>query len=74
MQEAAARLTQSNLEVTVGHEDGNAEEVIARKVDDAGIDLLVMGAYGHSRIRALIIGSTTTALIRSCKVPVLLFR
>jgi len=33
-----------------------------------------MGAYGHSRIRSLIIGSTTTEMIRSCKVPVALFR
>jgi len=38
------------------------------------IDLLLMGAYGHSRIRNLIIGSTTTSMIRSCKIPVLLFR
>jgi nucleotide-binding universal stress UspA family protein len=33
-----------------------------------------MGAYGHSRIRTLIIGSTTTEVIRSCLIPVLLFR
>jgi len=38
------------------------------------INLLVMGAYGHSRIRYLIIGSTTTEMIRTCKIPVLLFR
>lgn len=37
-------------------------------------DLLVMGAYGHSRIRELIIGSTTTEMIRRTKQPVLLFR
>jgi nucleotide-binding universal stress UspA family protein len=33
-----------------------------------------MGAYGHSRIRNLMIGSTTTQMIRSCLVSVLLFR
>ncbi len=33
-----------------------------------------MGAYGHSRIRSLIIGSTTTSLIRLCKVPVVPLR
>ncbi|MGZ8364229.1 MAG: universal stress protein [Caulobacteraceae bacterium] len=37
-------------------------------------DLLVMGAYGHSRIRELIVGSTTTTMIRTSKLPVLLFR
>ncbi|MEO6054349.1 MAG: universal stress protein, partial [Chthoniobacterales bacterium] len=36
--------------------------------------LLVMGAYGHSRIRQLMVGSTTTAMVRTCQVPVLMFR
>jgi nucleotide-binding universal stress UspA family protein len=33
-----------------------------------------MGAYGHSRIRQLLIGSTTTAMLRKSEVPVLLLR
>jgi nucleotide-binding universal stress UspA family protein len=33
-----------------------------------------MGAYGHSRVRQLILGSTTTQLMRTCNVPVMLFR
>lgn len=33
-----------------------------------------MGAYGHSRIRHLIVGSTTTALLRLSAVPVLILR
>ena len=53
---------------------GDADEVISAKVKEARIDLLVMGAYGHSRIREFILGSTTTNLIRTCHVPVLLFR
>lgn len=36
--------------------------------------MLIMGAYGHSRIRNLIIGSTTTSLVRSCRLPILMFR
>ena len=53
---------------------GQPETVIAENIELEGFDLLLMGAYGHSRIRNLIIGSTTTEMIRSCKVPVLLFR
>jgi nucleotide-binding universal stress UspA family protein len=34
----------------------------------------VMGAYGHSRIRQLIVGSTTTTLLRTSPVPVLVLR
>jgi nucleotide-binding universal stress UspA family protein len=33
-----------------------------------------MGAYGHSQIRTLIIGSTTSVMLRSCLIPVLMFR
>ena len=53
---------------------GIPDKTIARVVDEQGFDLLVMGAYGHSRIRNLLIGSTTTEMIRACLVPVLLFR
>lgn len=53
---------------------GEPEEVITRSVEQDRIDLLVMGAYGHSRIRNLIIGSTTTEMIRGCKIPVLVYR
>ncbi|MGB3279328.1 MAG: universal stress protein, partial [Pseudorhodobacter sp.] len=47
---------------------------LGKLVEEEGYHMLVMGAYGHSRIRSLIIGSTTTAMIRSCKVPVMLVR
>jgi nucleotide-binding universal stress UspA family protein len=33
-----------------------------------------MGAYGHSRIRQLIVGSTTTTVLRTARIPVLLLR
>ena len=54
--------------------EGDAETIISNHVEQHNIDLLVMGAYGHSRIRNLMIGSTTTQMIRSCHIPVLLFR
>jgi len=53
---------------------GVAETVISKDVDQNDHGLLVMGAYGHSQIRSLILGSTTTAMISSCKIPVMLFR
>lgn len=53
---------------------GNAEQVISAYVESHNINLLLMGAYGHSRIRHLVIGSTTIQLLRSSHIPVLLFR
>ena len=55
-------------------EPGQPDKVIADMADAGETDLLVMGAYGHSRIRNLIIGSTTSEMIRSCRIPVMLFR
>lgn len=72
--EAVARLQQAGLEVTSATLPGLPEHVLGRLVVDEGFDLVVMGAYGHSRIRSLVIGSTTTAMIRNCKVPVALIR
>lgn len=50
------------------------EAVLPRYLNELSIDLLVMGAYGHSRIRHLIVGSTTTTLLRTSPVPVLILR
>lgn len=38
----------------------------------AGGDLLVMGAYGHSRLREIVLGGATRDILRSATVPVLL--
>jgi nucleotide-binding universal stress UspA family protein len=53
---------------------GEAENVLSRYQQEHDIDLMIMGAYGHSRIRQLLVGSTTTAMIRMSTVPLLLLR
>lgn len=45
-------------------------EVIARHVEDVDADLLVMGAYGHSRFREAILGGATRNMLEHAKVPV----
>jgi nucleotide-binding universal stress UspA family protein len=53
---------------------GVPDTAIAHYIEAHQMHLLLMGAYGHSRIRRLIIGSTTIQLLRSSPVPILLFR
>lgn len=53
---------------------GQPETELGKLVDHEGFGMLVMGAYGHSRIRTLVIGSTTSEMVRICKVPVVLMR
>ena len=71
---AVATLQQAGFQAEYRVVAGQADRVIADTVESEQFDLLVMGAYGHSRIRNLIIGSTTTQMIGACKVPVMLFR
>ena len=72
--EAEATLRNAGYDVTIEQRDGEPEKIIGDVVAQDHIDLLVMGAYGHSAIRQLIVGSTTSAMIRTVKIPVLLFR
>jgi nucleotide-binding universal stress UspA family protein len=72
--ETAAKLRTAGYDVTAAAVSGTADEVIAKAVQDQNIDLLVMGAYGHSPIRQFILGSTTTTMVSSCQIPVLMFR
>ena len=74
LESAETSLRNAGYTVTTTLQSGQPEKVICETIKRADIDLLLMGAYGHSRIRSLIIGSTTTAMIRTCKIPVLLFR
>jgi nucleotide-binding universal stress UspA family protein len=37
-----------------------------------GADLLVMGAYTHSRLRELVFGGVTAHVLRACRIPTLL--
>jgi nucleotide-binding universal stress UspA family protein len=72
LEAARVRLMTAGLDATAEHVPGVADAVLVQMAER--FELLVMGAYGHSRIRNLIIGSTTTAVIRACKVPVMLLR
>jgi len=47
-------------------------EVLASLARDCGADMLVMGAYGHSRARELLFGGCTQAMLRHADLPVLL--
>lgn len=71
---ALKRLQDAGVTAKLVMRPGHAEKVIEDVTAEIGADLLVMGAYGHSRIRALVIGSTTTAVLRACKIPVFLVR
>ncbi len=74
VREAADKLQAAGYEVTVELTAGEPEKVIAESVVRHHAGVVLMGAYGHSRIRQLVVGSTTASILRTCRVPVLMFR
>ncbi len=47
-------------------------EVLLSRAADLGADLLVIGAYGHSRVRELLLGGATRSILQSMTLPVLM--
>ncbi len=72
--EAVATLRAAGLDAEGVVVPGHIDTALHAYQIAGGFDLLVMGAYGHSRIRHLLVGSTTTAMIRATDVPILLLR
>ncbi|MBK1664158.1 universal stress protein UspA [Rhodospirillum rubrum] len=72
--QAQGVLERGGVEASAESVIGEPEEMICKAVENGAGALLVMGAYGHSRIRRFIVGSTTTTMVRICHSPVLMFR
>jgi nucleotide-binding universal stress UspA family protein len=48
-----------------------ASTILSHAVD-ASVDLLVMGSYGHSRLREFLLGGVTRGILASMTVPALM--
>lgn len=53
---------------------GKEADEILKFIREGSVELMVMGAYGHNRLRELILGSTTSHIIQKSPIPVLLIR
>jgi nucleotide-binding universal stress UspA family protein len=71
---ARATLSNAGFDVTATTVEGEPETAFLQYIAAHQIDMLVMGAYGHSRIRSMLVGSTTTTMLRTSPVPLLLLR
>lgn len=47
-------------------------ELLLSQLADLDADMLIMGAYGHSRIREIMLGGVTRTILDSMTVPVLM--
>ncbi|MGN6578793.1 MAG: universal stress protein [Bordetella sp.] len=69
-----AQLAQAGFAVQAVRVPGEPAAALGDYAERHGIDLLVMGAYGHTHIRHLMLGSTTTAILGQLRVPLLILR
>jgi nucleotide-binding universal stress UspA family protein len=52
--------------------DIDVADVLLSHAADSGCDFIVMGGYGHSRLREFVLGGVTRSIFRSMTVPVLM--
>jgi len=71
---ARTTLEAAGFEAPASIVNGEVERVLCDYRAEHNIDMLIMGAYGHSVIRRFLVGSTTTSVMRNASVPVLLLR
>ena len=70
----ALALARHDLQVEVVHRDKDGQKVADILIHEAfemGADMLVTGAFGHSRTYDFVIGAATRALLNEAKLPVL---
>lgn len=71
----AGHLARHDIAAEVRELGGSGADVsgaILSHAADSGADFLVMGGYGHSRLRHFVLGGTTRGMLQSMTVPVLM--
>ena len=71
----AQHLARHGVAVTVERivaPDLGADDALLNRAAETGADLIVVGGYGHSRLRELVLGGVTRGLLRHMTVPVLM--
>jgi nucleotide-binding universal stress UspA family protein len=70
---SSLRWQNPNVSIQVLRREGRAPvEVLLNAVTKAGCNLLVMGGYGHTRLREAVFGGFTRAVLEKAPVPVLM--
>jgi nucleotide-binding universal stress UspA family protein len=71
----AAHLAEHAVKVRVERVESDRRglgELILAQAEEKGADLLVMGGYGHSRFREMLVGGVTRHVIEHATLPVML--
>jgi len=72
--EAEKVFARAGFEVSAAVVAGEPQTALPRYQAEHDIDLLIMGAYGHSRVHRFFLGSTTAEMIRRCTSSLMVLR
>ncbi len=73
LKEAEKYISPYNIDYQLRHESGDGADVLVNAQNSApDSSLMIIGSYGHSRLREAILGSTTVQVMRKANKPVLL--
>lgn len=61
-----------DVETASVSKDGDIGDLLQLKAVELGADLLVMGGYGHSRIREFVLGGATADVLSKTRLPILM--
>jgi nucleotide-binding universal stress UspA family protein len=72
----ARHLARHNLKIelrrSVVSSDTDIDATILNEISDSDVDLVVMGGYGHTRLREFVLGGVTRGIIEAMTAPVLM--
>jgi nucleotide-binding universal stress UspA family protein len=74
LEEAKSYFSAHTLQVDYIAKEGVSAEVITQHAKDRNVDLIIMGAFGQSKVLELVLGSTTSYTLNHAPCPVLLVR
>lgn len=67
-------LEEEGFDVTASIIPGKIYSTLTQYRDENEIELMAMGAYGHSRLRQFFVGSNTSKMIIESHIPLLILR
>ncbi|SEL78917.1 Nucleotide-binding universal stress protein, UspA family [Colwellia chukchiensis] len=73
-EQAKSRLVQAGFEVVARYLDGEIYPQLIQYQQNNAIDLIVMGAFAHSKVRQFFLGSNTMRMIENCQTPLIVLK
>ncbi|GGD65543.1 universal stress protein [Lacimicrobium alkaliphilum] len=74
LENASERLQKAGLNVVTAKLHGDAEQQLLSYQQEQDIQMIVMGSFGHGRLREMLLGSFTLKMLNRASIPLLLLR